>query len=304
MDNIILAILLLSLLVILAFGIALLCLSLGWKPQRGKSVFVSMIAVTMIALPILELFSIGLIWIASEQSAFDLIDIIGWFSLLLLIACSLAGMILLTIYAAVRRSETSGAGVELDSIHPSSRIHHPVVVAPMQAMHVLRKREWAFMIDIAPMIIVLAIFLLFVGWTSATGDRGNWQARQNREMLNLLVLMLCGLLMLVNFIYVLFKDGFSGVSFGKRVTGCRVVEQETGKPVSAGRSVLRNLTTACVPLAFVELAISSFRSDRRRIGDLLARTVVVSDEPDASRIDSSVHAVAMPAEPAKHPLDD
>jgi uncharacterized RDD family membrane protein YckC len=109
-------------------------------------------------------------------------------------------------------------------------------------------------------------------------------------------------------VYLVLKDMIGGQSVGKRISGCRVVDRETGLPIGFSQSLARNLIFLIPPLAFLELAAASFRSDRRRFGDLVAGTVVVQGGPKGSAGEKTTQEMKAEAErqspPAKHPLDD
>lgn len=72
--------------------------------------------------------------------------------------------------------------------------------------------------------------------------------------------------------YTCFKDGIrEGRSFGKGALNIRVVNFNTGMPATLSESCIRNLCDCCPCYAFVE-------QNRRHIGDLIAGTIVITDE--------------------------
>lgn len=122
--------------------------------------------------------------------------------------------------------------------------------------------------------------------------------------------------------YLLFQDGISnGQSFGKRIMSMRVVNAETGDPCSYGKSVARNLFIIPVAIAvfglliFLETfsggvgslwgiillipmlnlidALMIFGDRRQRLGDKLAKTIVVKGNPPKDGVP------AKPATPVK-----
>ena len=114
-----------------------------------------------------------------------------------------------------------------------------------------------------------------------------------------------GLVVVLQFVYALFKDCARGRSLGKFFTGCRVVDFTTGKPAPAGQTLVRNLTFLIPFFSIVELATASIRPDSRRLGDLLAGTTVVTGPPDF--IDGEpveLLETTSPEPVKKHPLDD
>lgn len=72
--------------------------------------------------------------------------------------------------------------------------------------------------------------------------------------------------------YFLLADALpSGQSIGKRLVGTKVTDGKTGKPCSMLRSVVRNMTLFLWIIDWAPM----FGSRRQRMGDMIARTVVV-----------------------------
>lgn len=170
--------------------------------------------------------------------------------------------------------------------------------APKLNVKILRQREWAFVIDILPFIIAIVITISIL--TSRFGSRG-----LSTDSFDAQLWALFWLLVVVQFPYALFKDCAGGRSLGKHFAGCRVVDFKSGKPAPVGQTIVRNLPFLIPLFSIVELATASIRPDSRRLGDLLAKTIVVTGPPDF--IDGQ--AVEKPADTApepkkKHPLDD
>ena len=86
-------------------------------------------------------------------------------------------------------------------------------------------------------------------------------------------------------IYLLFKDGLSGQSLGKRVFKLMVIDKTTNQPCGLGKSLLRNIDMLLPFMPLLELVILWFSKDGRRIGDRLANTVVVMVSEDVQRVD-------------------
>ena len=86
--------------------------------------------------------------------------------------------------------------------------------------------------------------------------------------------------------YLLFRDAiFNGSSIGKRMVGIRTTDED-GEPCTPMKSFLRNIILIPLLLFPVALLIEYFvmRFSRReqRIGDRIARTLVVDLKPDRS----------------------
>ena len=105
--------------------------------------------------------------------------------------------------------------------------------------------------------------------------------------------------------FMLFEGLRGGQTPGKRLVGIRVV-RDTGHPVTPGAAALRNLlriADALPPPYLLGLALIAFHPRGKRLGDLVAGTVVVRDRP-AQAVPAPTQAdVAL--EPAVTiPLDD
>ena len=87
------------------------------------------------------------------------------------------------------------------------------------------------------------------------------------------ILMLAAALWSVG--YILFADGMSGgQSLGKRWLGMVVIDANSGEPCTFGKSFIRNITLVLLgPIDWIFI----FGGSRRRLGDMLAGTVVVSN---------------------------
>lgn len=99
--------------------------------------------------------------------------------------------------------------------------------------------------------------------------------------------------------YVLVSDGFlDGRSIGKKIIGLQVISLVSQKPCSMKDSIIRNLPFAVgifvlkVPLVgwiisgsicILEMIIMIGSSDRMRIGDMLANTVVVTRDEKSEK---------------------
>ena len=81
---------------------------------------------------------------------------------------------------------------------------------------------------------------------------------------------------LVFLLYFLFRDGFGGgLSYGKRIMGIRVVNASNGDPCTLLGSFARNfLLLLGGIMVFIE-APFLFSRKRRRLGDMMANTLVV-----------------------------
>jgi uncharacterized RDD family membrane protein YckC len=77
--------------------------------------------------------------------------------------------------------------------------------------------------------------------------------------------------------YFLFADALgNGQSIAKRWLKIRVIHQTTHQPCNLWQSLLRN---GISPIFGVLDAMLIFTQERKRVGDYLAKTVVINDEP-------------------------
>ena len=167
-------------------------------------------------------------------------------------------------------------------------------------INILRRREWGFLIDVLP-VIAFNVFCLWIMGMS------QFENSFSRNPLEGLCRVLLGLATVGLIIYLPFKDSINGVSFGKMFSKCRVVKTQGGSPIGVGESFARNVLFLIPLMAIVELAVASLRPDRKRLGDLIAGTTVVTGEPDFvdglknenKQPESEEEKTATP-----HPLDD
>ena len=70
------------------------------------------------------------------------------------------------------------------------------------------------------------------------------------------------------------NEGLTGQTIGKRVTGIQVVKQDHS-PTSIGTSLARHLLDVLDVILLVGIIIAASNSNKQRIGDLVAKTIVV-----------------------------
>ena len=166
-------------------------------------------------------------------------------------------------------------------------------IDPKQSIKILRRREWGFLIDVLPVIFFNVSCLLLLATTdSAMGP---------------LIGSLLWITTIALLVYLPFKDAIKGVSFGKMFSKCRVVRTKDGAPIGPGESLARNALFLFPLMAIVELAVASLRPDRKRLGDLLAGTTVVTGEADfvnGLENESKQPEAEEKEKPVPHPLDD
>ena len=125
------------------------------------------------------------------------------------------------------------------------------------------KRFTAFFIDflITAMINNIPFMILIILPSMQGGAPMSPQDTMIRALLSSLIAML----------YLVFRDLPSYGSIGKMAMKLKIVDAETGEPVSAGRRILRN-----IPWLLNWIEILTFVFTKKRIGDRIARTDVVT----------------------------
>ena len=306
----------LALLVKLVLGAVALTLACLWKPQKGKVLFCVFVGTAFLAGPLLDVAMYVLVLTNNYQANYQpwnsgsradhrffmlMVQVIGWAQFLL----NFASAVLLVVYAAVRYQamdskipQTSAAnepsasllGRRWDTHLPASRL-----------VEIARRREWAHAIDCLPAVLFFWMFIWAYGEAYLKGGR------PDRGLIEMIMMMGC-LGAVLFFAYLLMKDSIGGVSVGKWLTRCRVVDAASGMSASVPQTMLRNAIFLLFPLgSIVELAVANFRPDRRRLGDQWAGTMVVygpAQIVDGVRVKEEVTAEEMEKPPKKHPLDD
>ena len=79
------------------------------------------------------------------------------------------------------------------------------------------------------------------------------------------------------FFLIPFSEGRTGQTLGKRALGIRILKQN-GDPTNVGLSFVRHLFDGIDCFFLIGLIIASTNKERRRIGDLVAGTVVVEKQ--------------------------
>lgn len=135
-------------------------------------------------------------------------------------------------------------------------------------------RAAAAVIDAVILVILLIVFaIFFFSLASAAGSAGGW-----------VLAVFVGINFLVFWgYYVVFEALGQGRTPGKRALGIRVV-MDTGHPLTPQAAAIRNLLRLIdgqpAFLYGVGLVFSFFGRDHKRLGDLVAGTIVVRDRPD------------------------
>ena len=279
--------------------------ALGWKRSTLKLLILATIVLGFLIPNLLILLTTGLMYLEMSSGGFrrGSTPVLDWFIrttyLLRLILTSLSIASLLA-YVIFREKESRDATPETNLLTGESLA--PLLswnTAPdsQTRISISRKREWAFLVDTLPAIVFNLIGYLLFSITN------RYAPNSAEEVL----WPLFGFAAVVLFFYIPLKDSIGGQSFGKRITKCRVVQMSDGAPIGIGRSLARNLLLLIPFFAIIELVVANSRHDRRRLGDLLAKTTVVTGKPDfINGIENKVKKAeeAIQETRAPHPLDD
>src|SRR5437016_13820994 len=114
------------------------------------------------------------------------------------------------------------------------------------------------------------------------------------------VLALLALFLLFWGYFLLFEALHHGRTPGKRLMGIRVV-MDTGHPITFAAAAVRNLIRIvdALPFGMVGLAFVLFHPQNKRVGDIVAGTVVARDRPE----DVQLGGVSADREPGAEPLE-
>jgi len=203
-------------------------------------------------------------------------------------------MILLVFYAVLARDDTI-VKVSVPTVVPIGPSWNTDLDAKQRTL-ISSKRNLAFAVDYAPMLLAIVAYIYWLGYVRLNHHY------ELGPLVDAYLPLGFSLLAALAPLYIVFKDSFGGQSIGKRLFDCRVVDEQTGQPISVGHSIIRNLIFLVPFGAGVELVASMARKDKRRFGDLISETQVVAGPPQF--VDGILVANKVEEETGKHPLDD
>ena len=280
-------------------AVVVIAIAVRWPAGAAKRAFLAFVIISFLVIPLNSLWletatlmiSSGGYRFGGGQFYYSLIGIQAWIGAFL----HLASLVLLITYAVIRRGDA-----QIEALEPETSKEQAWTpnLSAAQLVGIMRRREWGHLIDLLPFVVIWIVFLSLANALDSS-IRLNYAARSF-----LAAFVFCAPFGFLA--YLLLKDLFWGKSLGKWLTGCRVVDANTGETPNAAKLILRNLIFLLFPIgSIVELAVANFRPDRKRLGDLWAGTMVVSESPasvereavarQADQIDQKVE---------KHPLDD
>lgn len=130
-----------------------------------------------------------------------------------------------------------------------------------------QKRVFAYVIDIFlcfVAIILIAVFIIFL------------KSVLNNDIFQWVSVLITILASFVIAAYLFFKDGFQGQGIGKRIMKIHVIRLETNKAIGFWCSALRMLVLRLIGI--VELILLLMQPNHRRLGDFIAKTIVVNKD--------------------------
>jgi len=142
-------------------------------------------------------------------------------------------------------------------------------------------------------VVYMALGIGVATLQTRTGPPGPWST-----LLAVLVVLAAFLVFWCYFL--LFEALNHGRTPGKRLMGIRVV-MDTGHPITFAAAAVRNLIRIVdsLPFGLVGLAFVLFHPQNRRLGDIVAGTVVARDRPE----DVQLGGVSADREPGAEPLE-
>lgn len=82
------------------------------------------------------------------------------------------------------------------------------------------------------------------------------------------------------FLYIASLNGSTGQSIGKKITGLKVVSEETGEVIGAGAGILRGIFHFVDSLiCYIGWLFPLWDAKKQTIGDKIAKTLVLTDQP-------------------------
>lgn len=128
------------------------------------------------------------------------------------------------------------------------------------------KRLFAFIIDRALFVLLMMITVIPL-----------IMLKEANPALNTPAIAVAIVFVLVGAFYAWARDFYKGQSLARRWLKLRVVDETTGIPIGAWRSVKREVFLHLAPLVIIELVLLFTSPDGRRLGDRWAKTRVIQE---------------------------
>jgi len=138
----------------------------------------------------------------------------------------------------------------------------------------------AFVVDFSLQIIlclILAVIVLFGIYDYRMANLVDLEAIEGPALAFLIISFF-----LIYFCYFIFCEmTMNGQSVGKKIFGLRVI-RDNGQPVELSQSLVRNLFKAVLDVIYIGLFFIMFSPKHKRIGDIVAGTVVIAEHYDSA----------------------
>jgi uncharacterized RDD family membrane protein YckC len=234
-----------------------------WPKGKGKWLLAS-----FLILIVLNSFGWRMHLLCTSGGFFDFGSLPLVFFRILLTSVYIAAYVLLLVFIAKWANTLSAATAASDK--------NPVLLEPGKRS-TLQRRAWTYLLDGLICGLLCGAVTIVLGVTLFSLTAGDDTFHGGREEQGLLPSLVMVVTIVLPTFYLLFKHTLAGKSLGKALTGIRVVDAATGMPIGVAKSVARNWVFLVPLMPLVELIVASCRADKRRLGDLMADTVVVRD---------------------------
>ena len=134
-------------------------------------------------------------------------------------------------------------------------------------------RFGAFIIDFIIQIIAILIFV----WIAISLSGGLFSPFGYGISGTVIAILLIGFFVIYFGYFIFFEHLMNGQTIGKRILGLRVI-QENGEPASFFQILIRGFLRSSVDMLYVGIFIILFSKKHKRLGDMAAGTIVISEE--------------------------
>ena len=140
-------------------------------------------------------------------------------------------------------------------------------------------RAYALMIDY--LILALTLILVLIAWTVISAQLVDFGVKifGGNVGLWIVALALLSLFIIYNSYFVFFETLWGGKTIGKHIAKIQVVTDE-GKPIGLREAALRAILRPIDEFLFIGAFLITINQTEKRLGDLLAGTVVIQSEFD------------------------
>ena len=134
-------------------------------------------------------------------------------------------------------------------------------------------RLGAFIVDGFVQLLLMALFASLV--ISVSGGFF-WPADILFEIGNVMAVLIIGFFVIFFGYFIILETIWNGQTVGKRVLGLRVI-RESGEPVELVHVLIRGFLRSSLDMMFIGIFVILFSKRHKRLGDMAAGTVVISE---------------------------